>query len=158
MEKIFIFDINVTIIKRDKRTDIPFELAVDKYLDLAAGLNSVDTSARSDKDVFYEVLSKHSLLFTEDRWQEVLSIYTKYLEEYKESDFWRANVDVIEFLEKLKTLNCRLCLITRELKIGAEYKLRKLGVWNHFKFGGFGEDARVRKDIASAALTRAEDY
>ncbi len=59
MTALIFFDINGTIIKRDSRTDIPYGKAVDEFLGLENGMEGVDTSARSDKDVFMEVLEKN---------------------------------------------------------------------------------------------------
>ncbi len=156
MDRLIFFDINGTIIKRDDKTDIPYELAIDKYLQVENGMNGVDTSARSDKDVFHEVLRKYDQQFSEEKWKEFLKIYEEYLEEYADSDIWQANVDIVEFLEKISTTNCALAIISGELRMGARYKLSKIGVWEYFMDGGFGEDGLERKDIAFTALDRIE--
>ena len=48
-----------------------------------------------------------------------------------------------------------MSLITGELSIGAEFKLKKLGLWQYFPTGGFGEHGLKRFDIASYALKEA---
>lgn len=155
MKVLIFFDINGTIIKRDSRTDIPYGQAIDILLNVSDGMAGVDTSARSDKDVFMEVLQKHNQSFSEEKWTEFMKIYLQQLEAFKETDVWRENADAVSFIKKLSATDHILSLITGELGIGAKYKLEKIDVWQHFKTGGFGEDGLRRFDIADAALEKA---
>ncbi len=152
------FDINGTIVKRDKRTDMPYSEAVDEFLGISEGMKGVDTSARSDKDVFMEVLENCGKSFSEDLWRGFLRVYEKKLIKFRDTDVWRANADAVEFIKKLYKESCRLSLISGELSIGAEYKLKKIGVWDFFPTGGFGEDGLKRFDIADTAEKKAVDY
>lgn len=156
MTALIFFDINGTIIKRDSRTDIPYGKAVDEFLGLENGMEGVDTSARSDKDVFMEVLEKTDKSFSQDLWQGFMKTYTKHLDAFKTSDVWRENVDACSFIDKLSKTDHKLSMITGELCIGAQYKLEKLGVWKHFPTGGFGEDGLKRFDIADTAFEKAK--
>lgn len=156
MAKLIFFDINGTIIKRDSRTDIPYQKAIDIYLDVENGMEGVNTSARSDKDVFMEVLEKYDQSFSEEKWQGFLKVYEEQLEEFKSTDVWRENADAISMIDKLSRTSHKLSLITGELSLGAKYKLEKLGVWKHFPTGGFGEDGLRRFDIADVAFEKAK--
>jgi phosphoglycolate phosphatase-like HAD superfamily hydrolase len=156
MNYLIFFDINGTIIERDERTDIPFGEAVKNLIHKDDPMAGVDTSARSDKDVLLEILDKYNLPFSEALWQEFLIKYKEQLEIYKTTDVWRDNVDAVEFIKWLSTTKHHLSLITGELSIGAQYKLEKIGVWQYFSTGGFGEDGLKRFDIAESALTKAK--
>ena len=157
MSKLIFFDINGTLVEKDSRTDLPYEYALDIFLNAEKAMNGVNNSARSDKDVFIEVLEKYNKKFTEEKWNSFIEVYTEQFEKFKSSDIWRKNVDAVEFLEKLKNTNHKLSLITGELSIGARYKLQKIGVWKHFKTGGFGEDSQSRLGIAEIALEKAKN-
>ncbi|MCH4890885.1 hypothetical protein EZV73_25115 [Acidaminobacter sp. JC074] len=156
MSYLIFFDINGTIIERDERTDLPFSHAMVNLIDVDDPMKGVDTSARSDKDVFMEVLDNHNMSFTEDLWEEFLKLYEEQLEAFKDTDVWRDNVDAVDFIKWLSTTDHHLSLITGELSIGAKYKLEKINVWKHFKTGGFGEDGLRRFDIADSALEKAD--
>ncbi len=156
MGVLIFFDINGTIIKRDHRTDTPYQKAIDLFLDTENGMDGVDTSARSDKDVFMEVLDNHSTSFSEEKWSSFLKLYEQQLESFKTSDVWRANADAVDIIQKLSKTDHKLSLITGELSIGARYKLEKLGVWKYFATGGFGEDGLRRFDIAESALKKVK--
>lgn len=157
MNKLIFFDINGTLIKRDSRTDIPYNNAINIFLNIENGMDGVNTSARSDKDVFIEVLEKHNKVFTEDKWNTFLNVYEEQLEKFKSSDVWRSNADSVEFINKLKNTKHKLSLITGELSIGASYKLKKIGIWDYFITGGFGEHALTRFGIADEALKNAKE-
>lgn len=156
MQSIIFFDINGTLIKRDERTDIPFSKAVNKLLDSSEAMSGIDTSARSDKDVFLEILRKFEISFEDRLWDEFLDVYKEELESFKNTDVWRDNVDAVPFVKKLKKFGYPLALITGELSIGAEYKLRKIGIWDCFLTGGYGEDGLKRYDIAEKALEKVK--
>lgn len=160
MKYLIFFDINGTIIKRDSRTDLPFEHAVNKLLDVDNSLENIDTSARSDKDVFMEILQNFNKPFTDELWRQFLDYYVEQLIIFTNTDVWRENVDAKEFIKWLNETDHELALITGELSIGAEYKLKKIDVWQYFDFGGFGEDGLKRFDIATSALNKSKhlDY
>ncbi|MCM1991593.1 HAD family hydrolase [Oceanirhabdus seepicola] len=157
MGKLIFFDINGTIVKRDSRTDLPYYKAIDILLQTENAMDGVNNSARSDKDVFIEVLGKYNQEFSEDKWTSFLKIYEGQLKKFKTTDVWRKNVDAVSFIEKLSKTEHKIALITGELSIGAQYKLEKLGVWKYFNIGGFGEDGLTRFDIADAALEKAKE-
>ena len=158
MKTLVFFDINGTIIKRDSRTDIPFAQAVDEFFNIENGMEGVDTTARSDKDVLMEVLDNFRVPFSEKLWKGFLRKYEKKLKEFKKTDVWRENADAVSFIKKLYEKGCLLSLISGELSIGAKYKLEKIDVWKYFPTGGFGEDGLRRFDIADSALKKAFEY
>lgn len=155
MVTLIFFDINGTLIKRDSRTDLPYTYALNELLSVEDSMEGIDTSARSDKDVFMEALEKQGKDFSESLWNDFLVLYRKQLENFKTSDVWRENADAIVFVEKISKTHPHLSLITGELSMGAEYKLDKLGIWGHFPTGGFGEDDLTRFGIADKALEKA---
>lgn len=151
------FDINGTLIVRDDRTDIPYSNAINTLLQTTNAMEGVDTSARSDKDVFIEVLQRKNKAFSEELWKTFLTLYQKELEGFYNSDVWRANADAVPFIHALYQKGYVLALISGELAIGAEFKLKKIGVWDCFVTGGFGEDGLRRFDIADTALRKIKE-
>jgi 2-hydroxy-3-keto-5-methylthiopentenyl-1-phosphate phosphatase len=79
MKPLILFDINGTLIKRDSRTDLPYEYAVNELLSIENGLQGVNTSARSDVDVMMEILQKHNVEYTEALWEQFFKLYIKQL-------------------------------------------------------------------------------
>ena len=157
MEELILFDVNGTLIKRDSRTDIPYSSAVDELLGTENAMQGVDTSARSDRDVLLEVLGNHGVPYGAELWARFMKLYTGKLEEYRETDVWRPSGDAVPFVKRLHRTGYTLALITGELSIGAEYKLRKTGIWHCFTAGGYGEDGLKRFQIADAALAKVRE-
>lgn len=157
MKYLIFFDINGTLIERDHRTDLPYTNAINNLLNVDNAMDGVDTSARSDQDVFIEVIGKYNIKYSETLWKAFLDLYKIQLECFKDSDVWRPNVDCIKFVEYLHNQGHLLTLITGELSIGAEYKLKKIGLWQYFRVGGFGEDGLKRFEIGDAALLKAKE-
>lgn len=158
MSDLIFFDINGTIVERDDRTDLPYIEAANELLYTDNSMKNVNNAARSDMDVFKEILINHDVDYTEALWRNFLEIYEKKLKEYKSTDIWRTNKDAKKFIEKLGKTDHKLAIITGELKIGAKFKLEKIGVWKHFPVGGFGEDNISRFGIAEVALEKAKKY
>lgn len=156
MTHLIFFDINGTLIERDSRTDLPFACAVNQLLSVNDAMAGVNTSARSDQDVFMEILNNFGLAYSDEKWQDFLSLYEIQLKEWEHTDVWRPNADALDFVKNLSKTDHKLSLITGELTMGAAYKLTKLGIWNHFPTGGFGEHGLRRFDIASYALAAAK--
>ena len=157
MDDLILFDVNGTLIKRDSRTDIPYSSAVDELLGTENAMQGVDTSARSDRDVLLEVLRNHRVPYSEELWARFMELYTGKLDEYRETDVWRPSGDAVPFVKRLHSEGYTLALITGELSIGAEYKLRKIGIWHCFTAGGYGEDGLKRFQIADAALEKVRE-
>ncbi len=155
MSKLIFFDINGTIIERDSRTDLPYFDAANELLYVDNAMKNINNAARSDMDVFREILLNHNIEYNKALWNEFLTIYEKKLKEYSKTDIWRPNKNIISFLNKLEKTDHKLALITGELKIGSKYKLEKIDVWKHFETGGFGEDNISRYGIAEVALKKA---
>jgi phosphoglycolate phosphatase-like HAD superfamily hydrolase len=63
---------------------------------------------------------------------------------------------VREFIRDLQALPRPpvLGLLTGNIKLGAEIKLRHFELWETFQFGGFADDHEDRNQIAVAALER----
>jgi phosphoglycolate phosphatase len=103
MSDLIFFDINGTIIERDDRTDLPYIEAANELLYTDNAMKDVNNAARSDMDVFREILLNHKVDYTEALWTNFLQIYEKKLEKYKTTDIWRVNKDAFqsEALEKI---------------------------------------------------------
>ncbi len=155
MKALIFFDINGTIIMRDQRTDLPYYQAIDKCLGLTDGMAGVDNSARSDQAVFREVLRNHHIAYSGALWQNFLAVFGDCLKSFQTSNIWRQNVDVVPFIKKLANSKHHLALLSGELEIAARFKLQKIGVWQYFSSGGFGDDDLTRFGIAEVALKKA---
>jgi phosphoglycolate phosphatase len=88
----------------------------------------------------------------------VLSQYLSALEHECAAKSYVTLPGVIELLPRLASRSdVLLGLCTGNLETGAKLKLGCAGVWQYFRFGGFGSDAEPRPDIVRIAWRRARE-
>jgi HAD superfamily hydrolase (TIGR01509 family) len=88
----------------------------------------------------------------------VLSQYLLALEKECAAKAYAALPGVAELLERLaRRGGVLLGLCTGNLEPGARLKLGCVGLWDRFRFGGFGSDAEPRPDIVRTAWKRARE-
>lgn len=89
------------------------------------------------------------------------SVLEKYLDRLEEECAARPYQPLPGIEELLRRLTARqdvvLGLCTGNLRRGAEIKLRSAGLWEPFRFGGYGSDAEPRPDIVRIAWQRAKE-
>jgi len=86
----------------------------------------------------------------------VLALYLTALEKECAAKSYVALPGVPQLLETLsRRSGVLLGLCTGNLEAGARLKLGCAGLWEHFRFGGFGSDAEPRVDIVRTAWARA---
>lgn len=88
----------------------------------------------------------------------VLSQYLVALANECEAKAYVALPGVTELLERLaKRSDVLLGLCTGNLEPGARLKLSCVGLWERFRFGGYGSDAEPRPEIVRTAWRRARE-
>jgi phosphoglycolate phosphatase len=88
----------------------------------------------------------------------VLAQYLQALEQECAAKSYVALPGVTELLARLAARSeVLLGLCTGNLEPGARLKLGCAGVWQYFRFGGYGSDAEPRPDIVRAAWRRARE-
>ena len=88
----------------------------------------------------------------------VLSQYLLALEKECAAKAYVALPGVPELLDRLARRNgVLLGLCTGNLEPGARLKLGCVGLWDRFRFGGYGSDAEPRPDIVRTAWKRARE-
>ena len=88
----------------------------------------------------------------------VLAQYLTALEEECAAKAYVALAGVPELLDRLaRRADVLLGLCTGNLEPGARLKLGCVGLWERFRFGGYGSDAEPRPDIVRTAWRRAKE-
>ncbi|HXN56152.1 MAG TPA: HAD family hydrolase [Myxococcales bacterium] len=90
---------------------------------------------------------------------EVLAQYLVALERECVSKSYVAQPGIEELIPRLeRRSDVVLGLCTGNLARGAELKLTATGLWERFRFGGYGSDAEARPEIVRAAWARAQAH
>jgi len=127
------------------------------------GIEKVDGTVafagRSDRAIAMDLFRSHGLPTTSENWQRFCVGYLARLDHALESHEGHVLPGVFGFLAALaRRGDVALGLLTGNVREGARRKLSYYGLWQHFAFGGFGDEHLERCDIAAAALAAARRH
>ena len=113
-------------------------------------------AGRTDVSLVREFFRIHKLDESPTHFAQFFDRYVYWLDHILAHSVGNACLGVFEFIHDLQALERPpvLGLLTGNIKLGAEIKLRKFGLWDYFHFGGFADDHEDRDHIALAALER----
>src|SRR5262249_30158365 len=156
---ILLFDIDGTLIRSGGAGKDALEAALAETFALAEIQDGVPYAGRTDTAIAHDLLALHGI---EPSAANVRRLNDAYLERLPRALHERQGVvlpGVVELLGRLRAHErVALGLLTGNVHRGAEHKLRHFGLWEHFAFGGFGDDAHDRDAVARAALLDAERH
>jgi phosphoglycolate phosphatase-like HAD superfamily hydrolase len=113
-------------------------------------------AGRTDVSLVREFFKIHALPETPEHFAQFFERYVFWLDHILADTTGNVCHGVREFIRDLQVLPSPpvLGLLTGNIRLGAELKLRRFGLWNIFHFGGFADDHEERDHIAVAALER----
>lgn len=159
MNKLVLFDIDKTLIKTTKAHGAVFSETFKKVYGIDTNIDIIEHHGMTDIQIVFEVLKKNGL--DETAIKSKLEDYIKVvLSSFKE----RINKEEIilldgvrELLDELKKNNVLVGLVTGQLEPFADIKLKRLGLNDYFKVGGFGNEDVSRTNLVKIAIKKAED-
>ncbi len=118
-------------------------------------------SGRTDNDIIEEFLTNFGL--TGERRKKAKEEIVEYIRQsifrMIEEGGLKANPGVIELIAKLNEIGLYPGLLTGNMEVLVEPKLRAAGMKREdFLYGGFGDDSTCRADTARKALRSASDF
>jgi phosphoglycolate phosphatase-like HAD superfamily hydrolase len=113
-------------------------------------------AGRTDVSLVREFFKIHGLPETPGHFRQFFERYVFWLDHILAHSSGTVCHGVRKFIRDLQALPQppALGLLTGNIKLGAELKLRRFGLWEIFQFGGFADDHEDRNHIAVAALER----
>jgi phosphoglycolate phosphatase-like HAD superfamily hydrolase len=113
-------------------------------------------AGRTDVSLVREFFRIHGQAETPENFELFFEHYVFWLQHILEQNGGETCRGVREFIRDLQALPDPpvLGLLTGNIQLGAEIKLRHFGLWEIFHFGGFADDHEDRNHIARAALER----
>jgi phosphoglycolate phosphatase-like HAD superfamily hydrolase len=149
---ICLFDIDGTLLSSGGAGKAALEAALAE--DLGVPLTArVPYAGRTDRAIIRDLLREHGLPQAPELLQRLLDGYLRRLP----SCLCNHNGCVLPGIETLLgSLRARddvtVGLLTGNIRAGAKAKLGHFGLYEHFRFGGFGDDHFDRDDVAREAL------
>lgn len=157
MVRLVLFDIDGTLVHTGGAGTKAFSKTFAREFDLHNGTEKMKFAGRTDVSLVREFFRIHGLAETRENFGRFFDHYVFWLDHIVERSTGSECVGATAFLRSLLELPQppRLGLLTGNIQLGAEIKLRRFGLWDYFEFGGFADDHEDRDHIAAAALARA---
>jgi phosphoglycolate phosphatase-like HAD superfamily hydrolase len=148
-----LFDIDGTLINSGGAGKAALETALAEEFGLPGLRASVPYSGRTDRAIIADLLRLHGIGHTGDNLRRLVESYLRHLPRCLSSHPGRVLPGIGSLLECLRDRDdVAVGLLTGNLRAGARAKLGHFGLYDHFAFGGFGDDHLDRDDVAREAL------
>jgi len=156
MVRLVLFDIDGTLVHTGHAGTRAFAKTFATEFDLHHGSENMKFAGRTDVSLVREFFKIHGLDESPAHFRQFFARYVFWLDHILAQSTTSACRGVFEFIRGLQALPNPpvLGLLTGNIQLGAEIKLRHFGLWEMFPFGGFADDHEDRNHIAVAALGR----
>jgi phosphoglycolate phosphatase-like HAD superfamily hydrolase len=156
MIRLVLFDIDGTLIHTGHAGTKAFAQTFAHRFGLKHGAEKMRFAGRTDVSLVREFFKIHGVPESSDNFQQFFENYVFWLEHILGHSLGRECAGVRDFIAELLALPQPplLGLLTGNVQLGAEIKLRHFGLWDFFVMGGFADDHEERNHIAVAALAR----
>lgn len=156
MVRLVLFDIDGTLIRTHGAGVKAFARAFAVEFGLGNGTETMSFAGRTDTSLVREFLQQHGHHVTHGDMQRFQDCYVFLLDHYLRESTGGVIPGVKEFMVSLKKANPSVVfgLLTGNIRLGAEIKLRHFGLWGDFVTGAFADDHEDRNEIARIAFER----
>jgi phosphoglycolate phosphatase-like HAD superfamily hydrolase len=156
MIRLVLFDIDGTLVHTGGAGTAAFTKTFARHFHLHHGTERMRFAGRTDYSLVREFFRIHGLNESPEHFALFFEHYVFWLHHILEKNGGETCAGVREFIAGLQALPQppALGLLTGNIRLGAEIKLRHFGLWETFLFGGFADDHEDRDHIAVAALER----
>jgi len=156
MVRLVLFDVDGTLVHTGGAGTRAFAKTFATEFDLHHGSEKMKFAGRTDVSLVREFFRIHQLDESPGHFARFFERYAFWLDHILAHSPGDACRGVREFLGDLQALPRPLALglLTGNIQLGAEIKLRRFGLWETFEFGAFADDHEDRNQIAVAALAR----
>jgi phosphoglycolate phosphatase-like HAD superfamily hydrolase len=156
MIRLVLFDIDGTLVHTGGAGTKAFAKTFATEFNLHHGAEKMKFAGRTDVSLVREFFKIHGLDESPAHFRQFFARYVFWLDHIVEQSTGGECPGVREFIADLRALPQppMLGLLTGNLRLGAEIKLRRFGLWDLFALGGFADDHEDRNHIAVAALER----
>lgn len=135
-----------------------FERTGETEFQVRDGTHRMAFAGRTDRSLVREFFCAHQIEPTPANFDRFLDRYIFLLDYFLGQLEGRICPGVPEFLLGLRSLPQppMIGLLTGNIRLGGEIKLRRYGLWDVFAVGAFGDDHEDRNEIARIALHRGQ--
>jgi phosphoglycolate phosphatase len=156
MIRLVLFDIDGTLVHTGRAGVKAFARVFADEFGAVDGVERLKFAGRTDLSLVREFFAHHQIQPTPEKFDRFFDRYTFWLDHILAGSKTEECPGVRQFIRALKGLPHPplLGLLTGNIRLGAEIKLRHFDLWREFETGAFADDHEDRDQIAAIALER----
>ena len=158
MDELVLFDIDKTLMKSSGGHRAVFSESFRIVYGIDTTIDIINSSGLTDQRIIIAVLKKKGLNEQEimPKIKECMKLMASSFNKVIKNDDAIVLDGVKDLLEELDRRNILTGLVTGNLELIAEARLKKAGLSRYFKVGAFGSDDIIRSNLVRLAIRRAE--
>ncbi len=156
MVQLVLFDIDGTLVHTGGAGIKAFAKTFATEFNALDGVEKINFAGRTDVNLVREFFTLHRIAATPENFRRFFERYVFWLDQTVAQSHGGTCRGVVKFIDELLALPNppKLGLLTGNIRLGAEIKLRRYQLWDVFETGAFADDHEDRNQIAVAALAR----
>jgi phosphoglycolate phosphatase len=157
--KLVLFDIDGTLIHTQRAGVMAFGHTFESVFGIARASEGIRFAGRTDTGILREMCVRHGIPPTPDNFRAFFDAFVHWLEEMLRETNGGILPGVGGFMTELRALPQppAFGLLTGNIRLGAELKLRRFGLWGEFVMGAFGDEHEDRNQLAVLAHRRGSE-
>lgn len=158
MVRLVLFDIDGTLVHTGGAGVKAFAKVFASEFGVSDGFERLKFAGRTDVSLVREFFGFHGIAPSQVNFERFFEVYVFWLDHILSGSRTEMCPGVWETIHALKRLETPpvLGLLTGNIRLGAEIKLRHFGLWDQFETGAFADDHEERDRIAGIARRRGE--